>query len=900
MEHAVRTNSHTVPTFVAMIACLLSTSSLSRLFDGTMWWFLPVLIAVGVAELTAAIGRRARLPAAAGLLLSLAGLVVVLTVLSARSTAALGIVPTPDTIRALRQLVSDGSSDISRLATPVPHRPGLVVLTVIGIYVTAVLVDLIVVTLDRPAFGGLPLLALYAVSAAILPHGVGAVPFLLGAVSFVALLLLDGRLAFGRWGRTVSDGLPEAGRREGEAFGGRVTVNALGVAVVALVVAVAVPMGLPSLDGEGLVSRKGGYGAGDGPSSASVVQPIVSVSQQLHASNEVPLLNVREDTPHYLRLTALENFDGQLFTLRALNATRDNRISEGLPKPRGTTNTTPTSATIAVTNRFNELYLPVPGLPTRIRGLTGDWRLATPTGTIFSTRTSTSGVRYQVDAVVPTPTRAELEAATGAVPADLAVDTALPTALDPRLRQLVTDITRGARTPYEKIYAIQEYLRGPLFTYDLRGAPTTQEGALAEFLFETRTGYCEQFASAMTVMVRMLGVPARVAIGFVPGEQQADGSYLVTNRQAHAWPEVWFSNVGWVSFEPTRRADGATTAPSYAPAGADDPDSAAAEQGPQTPTATESDPAGGTTPVPTAAPTPTAGAQAPTPAAGTSATSASDGLPPWASMLLVAGPFVLLLAAMPAIVRVRRRRARLRPGRHGPGAGPPDDGGAGTAGAVAQVHDGWAELLDVAADLGVTIRPSDSPRAGVARLTAYLDAEPAGAHAPGAMPRGTEPLGAAAGRRGTAADHEDPSASAETSGPAYPEAREAFGRLAAAEERARYAPPELATSPAPADVARDVALVAGTLWSVAPLGRRIAARIVPPSVFRRSEPRTSDLLPSISRPAGDSHRWRPTSSRLRSKAGPDAGQGYADPAARHGSDARPPEHAGTASHPGRR
>ncbi|MCM3926030.1 DUF3488 and transglutaminase-like domain-containing protein, partial [Frankia sp. AiPs1] len=655
-----------MPTVVAAAACLLSTSALSRLFDGTLWWMRPVVIAVAVAVATATLGRLLRLPVAAAVLLSLAGLVGTVTVLCARGTALLGVVPTAGTVRTLRALIAGGSSDISRLAAPVPHRPGLVVLTVIGIYLVVMVVDLIVVTLDRPALGGLPLLALYAVSAAILPGGVGTVPFLLGAASFVALLLLDGRLAFGRWGRTVSD----AGRGNGEreAFGGRLTVNALGVALAALLVAVAVPLGLPSLDGEGLVSRKGGYGAGDGPSSASVVQPIVSVSQQLHASKQVPLLSVRSQTPRYLRLTALENFDGQLFTLRALNATRDNRVSEGLPKPRLGGTTAQVSADIAVTTRFNELYLPVPGIPTKIKGLTGDWRLAAPTGTIFSTRTSTVGVHYQVDATAPNPTRAELEAATGPTPADLAVDTSLPDNLDPRLRQLVESITRNARTPYEKVYAIQQHLRGPLFTYDLTGAPTTQEGALAEFLFESHRGYCEQFASAMTVMVRMLHLPARVAIGFVPGEQQADGSYLITNRQAHAWPEVWFPSIGWVSFEPTRRSDGATAAPSYAPAGLDDPDGAAAPAGQESESGAQPLPEPVPVPVPSAGASPDDPTATHPPTAGED-TDSSPGIPTWTIWLCATVVPVTALLVTPAIIRFRRRRARLRPGRPGGGAG---------------------------------------------------------------------------------------------------------------------------------------------------------------------------------------------------------------------------------------
>ncbi|CAO5232887.1 protein-glutamine gamma-glutamyltransferase [Frankia sp. AgKG'84/4] len=784
-----------VPTAVAAVACLLSTSALTRLFDGTMWWFGPVLIATIVAVATAAVGRQLRLPLGLGLLLSLVGFIGCVTVLCARATAVLGVLPTPETVRTLRALIADGGSDISRLATPVPHRPGLVILTVTGVYLTVVAVDLIVVTLQRPTLGGLPLLALYAVSAAILPGGVGLVPFVLGAVGFVALMVLDGRIAFGRWGRSVP-AMPW--QLENGPLGGRITVSALAVALAALLVAVTVPAGLPSLDGTGLVSRKGGYGAGDGPSSASVVQPIVSVSQQLHADTEVPLLSVRTNTPRYLRLTALENFDGQLFTLRALNATRDNRVSRGLPKPGIVGSTVETTAAITVTDRFNELYLPVPGTPTKIKGLVGDWRLAAPTGTIFSTRTSTAGANYEVDAVAPNPTQAELQASSGQVPADLAIDTALPSNLDPRLRQLLDTLTRNARTPYERVYAIQEYLRGPRFTYDLDGAPTTREGALAEFLFDKHVGYCEQFASAMTVLVRMLGIPARVAIGFVPGERQADGSYLVTNRQAHAWPEVYFPSAGWVSFEPTRRSDGETSAPAYAPAGAGDPDGTLPAPGTDSEPTPTLAPGSGPLPVPTTGPAP-GSTDSPAPDADGTGTDAAAGIPSWAVGLIVAAVLGLMLLAAPAALRRRRRRGRLRPGPAPPG-GQRDPG---------QVHLAWAELLDVAADLGVTIRPSDSPRAGVARLAAYLDAEPAGGLSDAAP--------------------------ADASPTTFPEARAALGRLAAAEERARYAPPELAEVPQPAEVTRDVSVVAGVLWSVAPRGRRIIGRIMPPSVFRRGE-----------------------------------------------------------------
>jgi hypothetical protein len=81
-----------------------------------------------------------------------------------------------------------------------------------------------------------------------------------------------------------------------------------------------------------------------------------------------------------------------------------------------------------------------------------------------------------------------------------------------------------------------------------------------------RRGYCEQFAATMALMARVEGIPARVDVGFTPGAPVANtNTYLVTTADAHAWPELYFPNAGWLRFEPTPRADGQTTTPAYAP-----------------------------------------------------------------------------------------------------------------------------------------------------------------------------------------------------------------------------------------------------------------------------------------------------------------------------------------------
>jgi len=100
--------------------------------------------------------------------------------------------------------------------------------------------------------------------------------------------------------------------------------------------------------------------------------------------------------------------------------------------------------------------------------------------------------------------------------------------------------------------------------------PTLAAGGnqLRRFLTDVREGYCEQFAAAMAVMARLQGVPARVAVGFTPGEIVDNTYQQVTTKDAHAWPELWFPEAGWVRFEPTPRGDGQVRLPSYTtPAG---------------------------------------------------------------------------------------------------------------------------------------------------------------------------------------------------------------------------------------------------------------------------------------------------------------------------------------------
>jgi hypothetical protein len=112
-------------------------------------------------------------------------------------------------------------------------------------------------------------------------------------------------------------------------------------------------------------------------------------------------------------------------------------------------------------------------------------------------------------------------------------------------------ITANADTSYARALALEKYFRSGAFTYTLKTNLSDSPSAISEFLFHTKAGFCEQFAASFAAMARAVGVPARVAVGYQPGSLGADGLFHVTNRNAHAWPEVWIQGQGWIPFEPT-------------------------------------------------------------------------------------------------------------------------------------------------------------------------------------------------------------------------------------------------------------------------------------------------------------------------------------------------------------
>jgi transglutaminase-like putative cysteine protease len=161
------------------------------------------------------------------------------------------------------------------------------------------------------------------------------------------------------------------------------------------------------------------------------------------------------------------------------------------------------------------------------------------------------GETYQVDALLANPDQGQLRDAGEQYPAWVTEKyLQLPESFSPRIAELAQQITAGAETPYDKTTAVTDYLRSAIEYSPTLPKPPRNRDKLEWILFDYKKGYCVYYASAEILMLRSLGIPARMAVGFAQGERDGN-TYTVRRLHAHAWPEVYFPNIGWVEFEPT-------------------------------------------------------------------------------------------------------------------------------------------------------------------------------------------------------------------------------------------------------------------------------------------------------------------------------------------------------------
>ncbi|HNO32214.1 MAG TPA: transglutaminaseTgpA domain-containing protein, partial [Anaerolineales bacterium] len=168
-----------------------------------------------------------------------------------------------------------------------------------------------------------------------------------------------------------------------------------------------------------------------------------------------------------------------------------------------------------------------------------------------------AGDLYRMSAMIADPTIPELQEAGTTYP-DWVREKYLQLPLDfsPRIRALARQITAEYDTPYDKTQAVTDYLRTNIEYRSGISFPSADVDQIEYFLFERKQGFCNYYASAEVLMLRSLGIPARLAVGYAQGEPNLQGTiYTVREKDLHAWPEVYFPGYGWVEFEPTGNQD---------------------------------------------------------------------------------------------------------------------------------------------------------------------------------------------------------------------------------------------------------------------------------------------------------------------------------------------------------
>jgi transglutaminase-like putative cysteine protease len=687
----------------AAVAVLLGSLALEPVF-AALSWLPPVVLAVAAVAL-GGVGLRAGaarladrresdrpLPAPVGALGralvpvgQLALVLVVLTRVFTPQHTWAGLVPTPGSIADLAALLADGTAEIREQATPALPLTGLVALTTLFVALVALAVDLLAVPARQPALGGLGLLVLYCVPVSTVTGHVAVISFAAPACGFAVLLWADQR------GRLVDSARGGSGSPLGTG-----TLPALRTGVLALVVGVVLPFFVPMLAEGSLASGLGGAGTGNGLGSS--LDPVAEMAGQLNRPEPMDLLRVDASVPDpgYLRAVALDEYTADGWHLSNLDGEQSIAGDTTLaPLPRQESRRQ-VREQITVLGHDDQ-FLPVAYSPLRVQvqgSANADWRFDPAGATIFGREVTTTGLSYQVTAEQPEPSVNDLEAAPELPPGDAMLRYARLPQLDPGVTDLAATLTADAQTPYDRVRAILGHFtdRANGFVYSLSTAPGTTGNDLADFL-RLKRGYCEQYAGAMAVLVRAAGVPARVVLGYTPGQEQRDGTRVVTTDDAHAWVEVWFSGLGWIPFDPTPiAADRAVDLP-WAPR--TDPTTDATVAEPTVPGAALPVPAGPSAQIPRDTPIVPLDRQA---------LQGSSPLLPWLTGTGVA-VLLLVLGAVPPALRRRARRRRLADG---------------SPGAL------WAELLATTADLGIDVPGTSTTRQLARQLAEQLsDAEPA-------------------------------------------------------------------------------------------------------------------------------------------------------------------------------
>jgi transglutaminase-like putative cysteine protease len=658
-----------------MLACLTITPLTQDSSFVALSWVL--IIAIGTASLGL---RRAGLANSAVLTAQIVILLLYSLGLSLTLTSPTSDITTP-WFEHYPSLWAAGIEHMRTQASPMDPDDGVKVIFVTVIGMIMIMTDLLVSGLGRPAWAIAPPAALFLVPALGLGTDTGVINFCYIAVGYLAILIAEGLNSTARWTRGLS-------RDSAEGLGTATPVvwRAAGyLAVPAIIATIVLGFALPTLSLPGI-----GFGNGPGGSGPlQLTDPTLDLRRNLNQPEDREVIQYQTNAPDgvYLRLASLPQLsaNGWSNVQIRLNSGQELPTIPGLSgEPSDKRQTT-----IRVLD-FASQYLPLPYAP-RSFDAAGDWRFDANSLIVVSADKRAQDLRrltYTVESADVEPDPSELNEAVAGTPADAAVTAAVPPDLPDSLAQLANRIAGKADTAAAKAAAIQAYLRSSQFSYSTDPLPGSGYEAMENFLQRDRKGYCEQFASAMAMMARVVGIPSRVSVGFLPGAPDEDG-WTVSIRDMHAWPELYFANYGWVRFEPTP----ASVTGSAPPWTVQDSGSSGSDPSAD-PTSESTDREALPGEEPSVAPS--VQPNSPGQAGGVS----------WGRTLLWLGVamVVLLILAAPATIRLRRRTNRLS------GAGPAEE----------QVEAAWAEIRDTVVDYGGSW-PDGSPRAIGQEMASRLD-----------------------------------------------------------------------------------------------------------------------------------------------------------------------------------
>ncbi len=530
---------------VALLAAATAVA-FGRVFAGRAPTLKLLAAALASAVVAALLERRNLMLAT---VVSAAAMVLVVGLLVFPSTTWHGL-PTGATLQAMLKATGSVGYQARVEVAPTPPLRPLLLAGVTAIWAAIFSAHALASRAGSPLLALLPPVALLTFADTVLedafrPHY--GLLFLAGAL---AVVFVDGLRRVQRWGPVWS--WPRGRRR----LAASRATGARQVAALALLVAGLAPAFLPGFSTTAVLDFGGGAN-----NDRVRIDPQVSIAAALRRTDPVPVFTVRSNHASYWRMLALDVFDGTSWHARPGDAQ--------IPVGPGTTLFPQAPGQPAISQSFTITAddVGVPGVPvayppTHIvapdQHLTYDRELSTLS--LDGDLTLARGATYSVSSNLVQPTAEELNAEHDfGTPAQYARWTQLPT--DPTIdgiRGLAEQWTRGADTVFQRVIAIQRRLTDPSqFTYDQAVPARDDSFTLLDFLTNTHAGFCQQFASAMAVMLRTLGIPARVAVGFTTAQSVAAGrgsdlaTYAVTTDQAHSWVEVYFPKYGWLPFEPT-------------------------------------------------------------------------------------------------------------------------------------------------------------------------------------------------------------------------------------------------------------------------------------------------------------------------------------------------------------